>query len=133
MLTITNQSDYGFLFLSFLLDKENYVSISELTEKLKLPRRFLAKICAALVKKGIVESKEGKVGGYKLAADLKKISLYDYLLIFEKDIAITKCAHANFECPYDTVCTHKSFLRNKLNAIVVSELKKTSLGDIFNF
>lgn len=131
MLTITNQSDYGFLFLSFLLNKKSYVSISELTEQLGLPRRFLAKICAALVKKGIVVSKEGKVGGYKLTADLKKISLYEYLLIFEKDIAITKCAHADFECPYDTVCLHKSFLRNKLNTIVISELRKTSLRDIF--
>lgn len=131
MLTITNQSDYGFLFLSFLLDKERYVSISELAGKLKLPRRFLAKICATLVKRGIVKSKEGKVGGYKLAVDLNRISLYEYLSIFEKDVAITKCAWDSFECPYDSVCMHKSFLRNKLNVIVVSELKKTKLRDIF--
>lgn len=131
MLTITNQSDYGFLFLSYLLGKKDYVPHSEVVEQTKLPKRFLARISATLVKHGILESKEGKLGGYKLARDLRSLSLYDYLKIFEKDVAVAKCVDRDFNCPYDAVCVHKSFLRHRLNNIVLHRLKKTKLSELF--
>lgn len=130
MLTISNQSDYGILFLEYLSNKKNYVPLSKLVEATKLPRRFLARISATLARKGIVKSKEGKVGGYKLAVNLKKISLYDYLKIFEKDVEMTKCTNENYDCPYDKFCAHKKLLSVQLNDIVVRELKKTKLSGI---
>ncbi|MBI2641355.1 Rrf2 family transcriptional regulator [Candidatus Roizmanbacteria bacterium] len=132
MLTITNQSDYGILFLSYLLDKKYYVPLSELIKNTNLPKRFIARISAALAKHNIVKSKEGKFGGYQLTADLKKISLFEYLRIFEHDIALTKCVDASFNCPYDSICLHKNYLRHKLNRIVVKELKKTYLSEVVN-
>lgn len=130
MLTISNQSDYGILFIEFLKNKKKYASLSELVEETGLPKRFLARISATLAKKGIVESKEGKEGGYKLATGLNKITLYDYLRIFEKDVEMTKCSDKNYDCPYDKICSHKKLLSGKLNNIVIRELKKTKLSEI---
>lgn len=130
MLTISNQSDYGFLFLTYLQGKSEFVPLSELIENTKMPRRFLARISALLAKHGIVQSKEGKIGGYKLMRDLKTLSLYDYLKIFEKDVAMVKCVHDDFDCPYDEICRHRDMLSHKLQDVVVKQLKKITLNQL---
>lgn len=131
MLNITNQSDYGILFISYLLKKDNYVPLSELIKETKLPPRFLARIAAQLVKKNIVKSREGKVGGYKLSKKVATMSLYDYLKIFEGDLTLAKCQETSYDCPWEQMCRHKSFLRHKLNGLLTKELKKQRLVNIF--
>ncbi len=131
MLNITNQSDYAILFVSYLMNKESYTPLSELIRETKLPPRFLARIGAQLVKHKVVESKEGKIGGYRLSPQAKTTSLYDFLKIFEGDLAFTKCQEPNYECPWQYMCKHKSFLRHTLNSIVSGELKKYKLLDLF--
>lgn len=131
MLNITKQSDYGLLFISYLSGKDRYVPLSELIGETKLPQRFLARIAAQLVKEKLVESKEGKVGGYKITNKALTTSLYDFLSIFEGELAFTKCAKPNFDCPWKYMCQHKTFLRHTLNKIVSSELRKWKLKDLF--
>jgi Rrf2 family protein len=130
MLNISKQSDYGMLFISYLLHKKDFVPLSELIEKTKLPKRFLARIAAQLVKNKIVESKEGKVGGYKLARKFNEVNLYDYLKIFEGDLSFVDCCTSNCYCPWETICQQKSFLKNKLNKNVAYQLKKWKLVDL---
>lgn len=132
MLTLTNQSDYGILFISYLRGKKTYVPLSDLLKETNLPKRFLARIAANLVKHKLVESREGKVGGYRLAKNIDKVSLYDYLKIFEGELAFAKCLNGDYECPWDEMCQHKSFLQHKLNSIVALELKKVKLRDLFS-
>jgi len=132
MLTITKQSDYALLFISKLIEKKDYISLSELVKDTKLPQRFLARIAAVLVSHKIVESREGKMGGYQLTANLKKTSLYDFLKIFEKDVAICKCSDDHESCQYSDICLHHHFLEGKLNKILVAQLKKVSLSELFH-
>lgn len=130
MLNLTKQSDYALLLLSRLGDKEKYVSLSELTKRTGLPKRFLARIAAELVKNKLIESKEGKVGGYKLLEKAKKISLYDFLKIFEGDLNFVKCCDEEYQCRWQSICPQKSFLRNRLGKIVGEELQKWQLADL---
>jgi Rrf2 family protein len=127
MLTITKQSDYGILLISYLFKKEKQVKLSDLIEETKLPKRFLARIAADLVKKKLLISREGKNGGYLVSPDIKTISLYDYLKIFNDDITVCSCADENYHCRFEDFCTQKSVLKNKLNKIVISQLKKIKL------
>ena len=131
MLTITKQSDYAILFISKLRERKDFISLSELVKETKLPQRFLARIAAELAKNKIVVSREGKVGGYKLVTDLKNISLYNFLKIFEKDVAFCKCSDKSYCCDYQKICHHKNFLTHKLNLIVTQTLKKYTLADIY--
>lgn len=130
MLNISKQSDYGFLFLSYLVDKKNFVPLSELVKKTKLPPRFLARIAAELVKHKIVESREGKVGGYKLAKKATNVSLYNYLKIFEGNLSFVRCSEDNYSCQWENICCQKSFLKETLDKIVIKELKKWKLIDL---
>lgn len=130
MLNISKQSDYGLLFLSYLNNKKDYISLSELIAATKLPKRFLARIAASLSKAGIVESKEGKTGGYKLIKKANQINLYDFLKIFEGKLSFVNCSNHHYHCRWEHICYQKTFLREKLNRAVINELKKWSLEDL---
>lgn len=132
MLNITKQSDYGIILLSSLKDKKNFIPLSDLTGKTKLPKRFLARIAAQLVQHKLIESKEGKVGGYKLTKKANRINLYDYLKIFEGELNLAKCQDVDFRCRWENICHHKNFLTHKLSKILNNELKKLTLSELFN-
>lgn len=132
MFTISSQSDYGLIILSNLVGRKDFVSLTELVKNTNLPIRFLARIAAELAKQGLLESKEGRVGGYKALDKINEISLYDYLTIFERDIEVTKCCEADYSCEHENICQHHGFLQNKLNKILTEQLKRIKLIEVFN-
>lgn len=127
MLSITKQSDYGLILISYVYKKNRLVKLSELIEETKLPKRFLARIAAELAKEGLLISKEGKNGGYLISRKLKKVSLYDYLNIFENDIMICSCLDESYQCKFEDICHHRSFIKKRLNTVLIQELKKIKL------
>ena len=132
MFNISTQSDYGMLMISYLNKKTGFIPISELVEKMKLPQRYLARIAAVLAKHNVLESREGKIGGYKLANSAKNMNLYDYLRIFEGDMAITRCQSKDYACKYDKVCRHNGMLRSSLATTLTKQLKKQKLLSLFD-
>lgn len=130
MLTISNQSDYGIILISSLVGKKDYSPLSELLEKTKLPKRYLARIASILSNNKIIKSKEGKVGGYKLIGDLNKISLFDYLKIFEGDFHLCKCHVQDYCCQYKNICHHQVSFRKKVDDIICGQLKKIKLSQL---
>jgi len=127
MFNISKQSDYGLLMLDYLKDKKDYISLTEIVEKLKLPKRFLARIASKLVSAKILLSREGKIGGYLLNPEIKSLTLYDYLKVFEGDLALTKCFDKNYQCQWEKNCSHKKFFDNKLRNAFIENLKKEKL------
>jgi Rrf2 family protein len=127
MLTITKQSDYGILLISHIYKKNKLVRLSDLIGETKLPKRFLARIAAELVKSKLLESREGKNGGYLITENVKKISLYDYLKIFNDSITVCNCVNDDYNCRYEGLCSQKSILKNELSKIITVQLKKIKL------
>ncbi len=130
MLNISTKSEYALLFLSSLVGKNHYTPLSEMIKKTKLPQRFLARIAAQLVKNQVIESKEGKIGGYKLSDKIKFLTMYDFLKIFEGELSFVKCSEDDYCCRWEKICCQKNFLRDKLSKIIVKELKKLSLIEL---
>ncbi len=131
MLTINNQSDYALVLVSNLMGKDNYVSLSNLVEETNLPQRFLARIAAQLVKKEVLISREGKVGGYKLSKKFQNMSLYKFLAIFEGDLLFAKCLDENYDCRFEDICTHKGIMKNKINRILEKNLDAIKVVNLF--
>jgi Rrf2 family protein len=129
MLTITKQSDYGILLISHIYKKNKLVNLSDLIKETKLPKRFLARIAAQLVKAGLLISHEGKGGGYQIGKKINKTSLYDYLKIFKDDFSLCDCGYTDYHCRYEDICHHKTFSK-KLSMIIINQLKKTKLTDL---
>ncbi|MEK7597406.1 MAG: Rrf2 family transcriptional regulator [Patescibacteria group bacterium] len=127
MLSITKQSDYGLILISFVYKKNRLVKLSDLIKDTKLPQRFLARIAAELTKHGLLISREGKNGGYLVSPKVKTVSLYDYLSIFENDVIVSSCVDENFDCKFEKICNHKDFIKKRLNVVLTKELKKIKL------
>lgn len=132
MLAITKQSDYGLILISYIYKKGRLVKLSELINETQLPKRFLARIAAELAKKGLIISKEGKSGGYLISSNVKKISLYDYLTIFENDVIVSSCVDDHYDCKFEKICNHKDFIKKRLNVVLTKELKKIKLLQLIN-
>ena len=49
----------------------------EISNKLNIPKEFISKILQSLTESGLIESKKGKAGGFKLAKHPSKIKLID--------------------------------------------------------
>ena len=131
MLTLNKQSDYGLIILHKLSEEKKLVPLSRLVEETRLPPRFLARIAAILVKKKLLISREGRIGGYILSPSITTLSLFDYLSIFEKNLTFLKCLTTKKKCKYDSVCCHRLNIKTKLNDIVLNQLKHITLLEIF--
>ena len=132
MLTLSKQSDYALIIISQLKGNNDFVPLSQLVDNTDLPQRFLARIAATLVNQKLLISREGRVGGYKLSPKINSINLFDFFSIFEKQLGFLDCMTGRtIKCKYDKVCKHRHGVRTKLNDVVVSQMKKTQLMDLF--
>ena len=52
-------------------------SAEEISKKLSIPKEFISKILQSLTESGLIESKKGKSGGFKLAKQPSEIKLID--------------------------------------------------------
>ncbi|MBI4004873.1 Rrf2 family transcriptional regulator [Candidatus Roizmanbacteria bacterium] len=129
MFTLTNKSDYGLIIISKLVRRPEYIPLSKIVSQTQLPQRFIARIAADLVRSGILISKEGKDGGYRLAKDLDDITLFDFLTVFEPDLHIVKCQQPKYHCNFEYSCNHHAFFTKKLKNIFMQELRTWTLGD----
>jgi len=132
MLKLSKKSDYGLLIISKLLHTEEYMSLSKLVENTKLPLRFLARISAVLAKHGVLMSREGRVGGYKLGKRFPLLTAYDFLAIFETNLCMTGCQEDGHVCKFDKICKHKGPIRMKLQTVILRDLKKVQLSELFS-
>ena len=132
MFSINKQTSYALLTIANLIDQKEYLPISDLIAQTKMPRRFLARVTAKLAKADILESKEGKTGGYILAKDLKEISLYEFLRVFEDDLKLVNCQKSDEKCCFKRICHHKDFFQNQLTDLLSKNLKSFTLADVFN-
>ena len=131
MLKLSKKSDYGLLIISKLLHTEEFVSLSKLVEHTKLPLRFLARISAILARHGVLASREGRVGGYKLGKRFYLLTVYDFLSIFENNLHMTGCQDVNKKCKFEDMCKHKDSVLSKLHEVILRDLKKVQLSELF--
>ena len=131
MLKLSKKSDYGLLIISKLLGSDEYISLSKLVEDTKLPLRFLARISAVLAHHGVLASREGRVGGYKIGKRYPLLSVYDFLSIFESDMIMTSCQHDGKTCRFEKICKHKDHVQKKLHAVILKDLQDVKLSELF--
>lgn len=95
---ISKKTKYAMKALGHLasLYGEGPVLIAEISEKKKIPIKFLETILLQLKQNNILDSKKGKGGGYFLAFNPKKISLASVYRIIEGPIAPLPCVSLNF-------------------------------------
>ena len=97
MIGISSKTIYAIAALQELdlIPDNEVLKIKEIAANASIPQNFLEQILLELKKQGILTSIKGAHGGYKLAKDLKDITLKDVLLILESDIFSDNCKTDN--------------------------------------
>lgn len=126
MFTLTKKADYGLALLSALAERgrEGRINLSEMAQ-MGLPRAFMAKIATSLVEAGILNSKEGKGGGYGLNYDPKEIQIREALEAIEGNVEPVVCDN----CPVEGGCGQRGFMA-KLTGNIEKMLEKYTLADL---
>lgn len=124
MLKISRELDLALLLMSELQFKKS-LSLSEWAKEKKLPYRFLSKIAGKLKKAGLIESREGREGGYWLT---KKITVGEVIKAIERDKGIVACLRGE-KCQAIKFCRQRKILA-KLNQVIEEQLGKISLKDL---
>lgn len=109
------------------------IRIQTISERQNIPKRFLEQILNDLKSAGVVESKRGVTGGYRLAQPPDKINLAMVIRHMEGALAPISCVSENFyekcSCPDEAKCGIRSVMKEVRDA-VVKILEKVTVADL---
>ncbi len=84
--------------------QDEFLSSSAIKDESFLSLDIIRKILKLLVEDGIVESKQGPVGGYRLKRSPKDISVLDIINATDSPMAIVECIEEGKSCPHAEQC-----------------------------
>lgn len=132
MFTIKTKSDYGLIIMLNLAKnyKKGFLPLSSVLEEKKISNNYLTQIAQYFLKSGLIVSKEGSGGGYKLSRSPQKISVLEILESIEgHEIKITCLSRKKEKCSCDKKCdTRKAW--EEIVGDIKKVLGKKSLGDL---
>ena len=136
----SKKCEYGLQAVLYLASKgdDSLCSAEEISTKLNIPKEFTSKILQDLAEKGIIISRKGRVGGFKLAVNGYQIKLIDIVEaidgvdIFNNCVMGFKNCNSEKKCPlhnnWDEIIT-KAYLM--LSAETIDEYKDKTICQPF--
>ncbi len=104
------------------IEDDSVVRIQEISTRQNIPKRFLEQILNDLKSAGLLESKRGIAGGYRLKLPPEKITLAEVIRYIEGPLAPVSCVSERFyekcSCPNEDKCAIRSVMKEVRDAIV---------------
>ena len=101
---------------------QSVVQIQTISKLQNIPKRFLEQILNELRSAGIVESRRGVAGGYRLRLPPDKVTLAEVIRHIEGPLAPVSCVSERFyercTCPDESNCGIRSVMKDVREAIV---------------
>ena len=103
---LSQKAKYALRALMMLAEQPDadMVMIADIAERENVPRKFLEAILVDLRKRGLLDSRRGKHGGYRLAKPAETISFGEIIRIVDGPLAPLPCASKSGFRPCDD-CT----------------------------
>lgn len=106
-LSLSRRADYvtkAAIALARSFDGESYMKIRQIAAEMAIPRSYTPQILDALGQVGLVESRAGKSGGYRLTRAPESIRVLEVLEAGEGPLRAETCALSNGPCRWEAVC-----------------------------
>ena len=98
------------------------VPIQAISQQQNIPKKFLEQILNDLRSTGVLESKRGIKGGYRLARPPEKITLATVIRQIEGALSPVSCvseySYERCSCPNESTCAIRSVMKEVRDAIV---------------
>jgi Rrf2 family protein len=124
---LTRKADYSILIILEIASQEGWVSLREISQKTKIPLSFTRNILYSLSKGGLILSKEGIRGGYKIARPVNDISVKNVIEASGFNLAMTLCMHST--CDKSSFCRSRKILE-KVNNEIIDKLDQIKVKDL---
>ncbi len=105
-----------------------FVPIDNLSELSAVPAPYLAKILKTLAARGLIESKKGLNGGFRLNRTGKRLTMYDVAQCLDDPLTRSSCFIDNGGCNSKEPCDYH-FAWSKLRDSIDSFLKQSVVWD----
>ncbi len=126
---ISKKSQYGLRALFRLAEKNQNLSVRQISEKEAISPDYLEKIFFDLEKAKIIKAKRGAGGGYSLNKKPDDITLKDILEVLESTLDLVECIDS--DCSRKEICPTASVwkivdeaIKEKLESITLKDLIK---------
>lgn len=106
-----------------------YAGAGDIADGIGAPRNYLGKLLKTLADEGLLLSQKGKGGGFRLARDASKISLYEVVDPIEHVSRWTNCLLGHGECSAQSPCTLHSRWGKVRDAYLLF-LHETTVADV---
>ncbi|MGI9519080.1 MAG: Rrf2 family transcriptional regulator [Pirellulaceae bacterium] len=125
---ISATAQYALRAVVYLAGGENgLVSRDEIAESTIVPREYLSKVLVELEAAGIVESRRGRGGGYRLSRPAEEITTLEVVLCVDEIPRITECP-LGFSDHVKLCPMHK--LLDDTSRLVEETLSATTIADL---
>lgn len=121
----SQETDYALRLVEHFtsLGRDGYINAKELSETLSIPYRFLLRVLGKLKRGGILASRMGENGGYRLARTPAEISLRQIVTLIEGDVCLLRCLKDTKLCnaglaPHCRVHKTLDGVRDQLNSLL---------------
>ena len=115
------------IYVASRTNREQYVTIGEISEELNISFHFLTKTFQVLTQNGVLESHRGPHGGILLKKPIDRIFLIDLVHILEGEDFFEKCLLGLPGCGEKEPCPVHNFWKNVKGSLKL-EFEKTSLA-----
>jgi len=135
MLQLTKRTEYGLIALVHMADRDGeFVSVREISERYRIPRRLLAEVLKDLCHAKVVESHRGASGGYTLSRVPEDLALSEIVTALEGKPLLTSCDSSapvshHGECGLVPVCPIRSPL-HRIRENLWQLMQKTTLRSL---
>lgn len=105
------------IFIALKPEQKTNTGLKEISEKLKIPQPYLAKILQVLARKKILHSTKGPHGGFYLLIPASRLTLMDIIDAIDGRNFFDNCfvtgERCNFDKPDEVLCILHNDLRNE--------------------
>jgi len=91
MALVQRETDYALRALARLAAEDDFVAVSALAESEDVPEKFLRKIMQGLQRAGLVQSRQGSFGGYRLAVPASQVTLLGAMEVVQGPLVVNEC------------------------------------------
>mgnify|MGYP001294674591 FL=1 len=111
--------------------KKEFIQVKEISQKEKIPKKFLDQILLELKNHGLLESRSGKGGGYRLAKEPSNITFAEIIRIIDGPLAPLHCVSkmAHIHCTEEKNCGLRTVMQQVRNSIA-KILEGVTLSDM---
>jgi len=129
-MNFSKTTSYAITILHFLaVHREERFSAKKLNQELGIPWPYLRQLLTALSKEGLIDSMQGRSGGFTLQHDPSGITLNQIVEAVEGKDSFRKCIMGFKDCPFDYQCAMHSVWEDSRKTIQ-KVLNETTLSNL---